>query len=944
MSRASLWVGGVCLVAPVIALSMAGCPGTGIGGGGGTTFNIPPIPIISADVTRGVAPLTVSFNSDQSTDDGLIVSREWDFGDGATSPDIRPTHTYPNTGSFTVRLTLTDDDGATASRTLTISVTQAPVAVITVDQTSADSAPAIFNFDASGSFDPDGSIASYNWDFDDGSSDIIPTLPHTFSQAGTFRVRLTVTDNLGITDTDEVLISVGIPTPAIAINVPGPSVENIVVSPSSSIWVQGEFSVATGVPRMIRAGLDGDRDLCESQTILASADPLTAFDELSGHTDAVSDAAYAPDGSAVATSGLDGTVRIFSAASGVEAVVHTETVAVHCVAYSPDGTLLAYGLADGSVIVRSVATGAVVQQLDSHTAAVNDVDFSPNSTQLISGSSDRRALVWSVGDGTILRDFAHDLGVNAVAFSKGDPLQVATGSADSNIRLWNVESGAVLATLSGHTEAVTSLAYTSDGLGLLSGSLDNTARLWSPFLATQVQVYSGHTGDVLDVGFSPDGQAVITGSGDGTVRTWESVSGSQTASLQPCSSPIVAVGFSPDGASVLAGIAARNDIKLDTDPPNGNDLNISYPRELVLQNVADLGGDSVPTGQYFLWVELDTDRTDPVRAYADATINVIEEYTSTISSDTPMVPLINDVADVVVPATQARKIFDIGQLQSGDRLKVSLLTQPGYSSVFADRELYSVMVLDSNEDVFAWFQSAFILFTPDVKLVAGTASNNHYVVVDGPQSVRIEIEREFGLERKQQRVFIDYRSVQGLRIGDISFGNFDAFDAADLNPAWGDTEEAIVKAAILSTVQSAYADWNVVFSTSDDAALPEPPFVTMHVVGNAIGLLGIADYIDPRNDTFTGRGITFAIAHADAFPGETPADLGVLIGCTVAHETGHLLGLRHVDNPADIMDAFAIPTGMQFLRSPLAPWEQFNAPGIGFQNAPKLFDEIFGPP
>ena len=77
----------------------------------------------SATPTSGSAPLTVSFTSNATDPDGFIATYHWDFGDGGTSTQAAPSHVYQSAGTFTARVTVTDNGGATASSSLTITTT-----------------------------------------------------------------------------------------------------------------------------------------------------------------------------------------------------------------------------------------------------------------------------------------------------------------------------------------------------------------------------------------------------------------------------------------------------------------------------------------------------------------------------------------------------------------------------------------------------------------------------------------------------------------------------------------------------------------------------------------------------------------------------------------------------------------------------------------------------
>ena len=93
-------------------------------GRGGTVPNNPPNASFTFSTPQ---PLSASFNASASSDsDGSITAYNWTFGDGATGTGVAPQHTYASAGSYTVRLTVTDNRGDTGSVTHTVSVTGSP--------------------------------------------------------------------------------------------------------------------------------------------------------------------------------------------------------------------------------------------------------------------------------------------------------------------------------------------------------------------------------------------------------------------------------------------------------------------------------------------------------------------------------------------------------------------------------------------------------------------------------------------------------------------------------------------------------------------------------------------------------------------------------------------------------------------------------------------------
>jgi len=163
-----------------------------------TVLNRAPVAIFAESATTVLTGEVIYFNASNSHDsDGSIVSYLWDFGDGTNATGATVEHAYADDGNYTVTLTVTDDDGATASTSTTKTVlNRAPVAIFSESAETVITDEVIY-FNASGSYDPDGSIVSYFWNFGDGTNTTGVTAEHSYTLEGTYAVTLTVTDNEG---------------------------------------------------------------------------------------------------------------------------------------------------------------------------------------------------------------------------------------------------------------------------------------------------------------------------------------------------------------------------------------------------------------------------------------------------------------------------------------------------------------------------------------------------------------------------------------------------------------------------------------------------------------------------------------------------------------------------------------------------------------------------
>jgi PKD repeat protein len=162
----------------------------------------------TAHFTCSISDNKVYFTDKSNDKDGSIKNYNWDFGDGTSSSSRNPTHTYQNSGTYTVKLTVTDDDGKTDSYSKSISIIVPnikPNAYCSATPTRG-TIPLTVSFTGSGT-DADGYISNYYWDFGDGNTSSQSSPSHTFTTSGTYYVSFTVTDDDEATDSETITIT-----------------------------------------------------------------------------------------------------------------------------------------------------------------------------------------------------------------------------------------------------------------------------------------------------------------------------------------------------------------------------------------------------------------------------------------------------------------------------------------------------------------------------------------------------------------------------------------------------------------------------------------------------------------------------------------------------------------------------------------------------------------
>lgn len=194
--------------------STNGCLNTFMG-----PITINPLPIANFTNTEACEGSSTQFTDTSLPNATTIISYAWEFGDGGTSTQPSPTHTYSAYGIFNVSLTVVNSNGCIHSVTKPVMVNPKPIAEFAFSAANCVGSPVSFT---NQSYVPTGFTSSINvwvWDFGDGTTPVTinfpgnPNVTHTFAgSATTHIVRLTVTTTIGCTSfIDKTVTSVPAP-------------------------------------------------------------------------------------------------------------------------------------------------------------------------------------------------------------------------------------------------------------------------------------------------------------------------------------------------------------------------------------------------------------------------------------------------------------------------------------------------------------------------------------------------------------------------------------------------------------------------------------------------------------------------------------------------------------------------------------------------------------
>ncbi|WFD30465.1 Lissencephaly-1 [Malassezia sp. CBS 17886] len=271
---------------------------------------------------------------------------------------------------------------------------------------------------------------------------------------------------------------------------------------------------------------------------------------LYGHRQPVTQVAFHPQFTMVATAGEDASIKIWDWETGeLEQTLKGHTKAVQSIDFDHAGQHLVSCSSDLSLKVWDVADAwRNVRTLHGHEHSVSDVKYLPGDRFIVSASRDRTLRVWETSSGYCTRTLlGHSDWVRTVAVSD-DARWFASGSSDQTVIVWDAASGEKRHELRGHEHVVECVAFApvgaydalrtlagirpprddpsahAPGLYIASGSRDKTIRLWTQ-QGECLRVLSGHDNWVRALVFSPNGKHLLSVADDKTMRIWDLASG-----------------------------------------------------------------------------------------------------------------------------------------------------------------------------------------------------------------------------------------------------------------------------------------------------------------------------------------------------------------------------------------------------------------------------------
>jgi eukaryotic-like serine/threonine-protein kinase len=297
---------------------------------------------------------------------------------------------------------------------------------------------------------------------------------------------------------------------------------------------------------------------------------------LHGHEGPATSVAWSPDGTRLASCGLDHRLRLWDPFSGDELWAQDCGGPLRTTAWSPDGKLLATGADGGRVRIWNAVTGEPISTLSGHTGRVSAVAWSADSTCLASASWDKTVRVWDVARGSELLRMTEEDAVRSIAWHpKGSQLAVALWSGGKKgTKIYDAQNGAAISSFITSDVPVQTVSWNPDGSRLAEGGWQDAVIIRDPATGEKMATFGNQLAPVNSVAWSPDGNRVASCGQSTNVEIWDSASGASLLSLRGHLNDVLQVAWNPDGTKV-ASASIDGTVKIWDSATNIQDMRLT---------------------------------------------------------------------------------------------------------------------------------------------------------------------------------------------------------------------------------------------------------------------------------------------------------------------------------------------------------------------------------
>lgn len=322
-----------------------------------------------------------------------------------------------------------------------------------------------------------------------------------------------------------------------------------------SVWGIGDMNDLTASPdgRHLAAGTSRGVFLFDPNTL-----------ELQEYIDTyswVSAIAFSPDSKTIAVGDRDGLIRVWDTDTWREMIETTysgHTKGILDLAFSPDGTRLASVGLDNNLFQWGVNSKDAPRPTPIQVTSVSSVAYSSDGRYVVTGDGLFKINIWDAGNSAWVRAATLTSRVVDIA-SIGDSSLLAVGGGNQTVWLVDIDTGTIAGTVGSLQYPLARVAASSDGKSIAGADVNggvfvwniDSALLWKSPALTGGAVSSSPLGSMHSLAFSPDGKTLFSGLRNGTLRAFVASSGQESRQNQSLDAHVNKFAVSHDSRHLL---------------------------------------------------------------------------------------------------------------------------------------------------------------------------------------------------------------------------------------------------------------------------------------------------------------------------------------------------------------------------------------------------------